>query len=647
MGTSEAETSAAAAGATVSSPGPQPAPNTQFGVSALRRTFTNPSIRGGSAHGSAAADRTERSAHAPYPSGGGGGGGVAAPYRRASVVAADPSNRSYVSRRSVTSVGTTRSLFNVDGMPEPHLTSDPHAEWVAVALLPDAGTGDAHSHPHADATAGLFSDSNHHHQHPHAHFAGTAIADGAAGYSHSAAIHRHGSDAPGGSPGRWRSQHPASAAQVEHHHVPLHAPAAARGVVDPVNGVPATAAATATTSGLLGDMRGLLGDTGTANAFVAPLPPGARQPGPAEGISGAGVGASAAATAAGVAGAAAGAEGGGAVAGGHWDDARNPMSLYHAHPHLPKDGQSLHGSSLQTPVPTGGERSGSRRRAGGPTEPGPAPAGPGSHPDGSRSRSSAAAPGPRPRSPFEAAAYDRSQNGTAHGTADDHVVVMDYVTVPTKALGSGMLPAASAAAPEAVAAALAPPMSLRGKVQAYFQKWRGVNDTLLPLDAPIDVAWSWFGAFVSIATVALLNQYLSPEIDMALMIASFGASAVLLFGVPASKLGQPRNFVGGQVLSALVGVLVRLIFIDAPHLLWLSSALGMSTALAVMQATRTVHPPGGASALIASSVHTLGPDKGFRFLGTVFFGSCAMLAVALVINNLSSRRRYPTYWMGH
>lgn len=37
---------------------------------------------------------------------------------------------------------------------------------------------------------------------------------------------------------------------------------------------------------------------------------------------------------------------------------------------------------------------------------------------------------------------------------------------------------------------------------------------------------------------------LSPHVDLPLMIASFGASAVLLFGVPASKLGQPRNFVG-------------------------------------------------------------------------------------------------------
>ncbi len=35
-----------------------------------------------------------------------------------------------------------------------------------------------------------------------------------------------------------------------------------------------------------------------------------------------------------------------------------------------------------------------------------------------------------------------------------------------------------------------------------------------------------------------------PQVSLPLMIASFGASAVLLFGVPASKLAQPRNFLG-------------------------------------------------------------------------------------------------------
>jgi hypothetical protein len=55
---------------------------------------------------------------------------------------------------------------------------------------------------------------------------------------------------------------------------------------------------------------------------------------------------------------------------------------------------------------------------------------------------------------------------------------------------------------------------------------------------------------------------------------------------------------------------------------------------------------GGASALIASSALYIGPWYGFKFVLTVFFGCLAMLVVAMLVNNLSSRRRYPTYWLG-
>lgn len=57
-------------------------------------------------------------------------------------------------------------------------------------------------------------------------------------------------------------------------------------------------------------------------------------------------------------------------------------------------------------------------------------------------------------------------------------------------------------------------------------------------------------------------------------------------------------------------------------------------------------PAGGATALIAASAHSMGDWYGFKLVLTVFFGSLAMLVVALAINNLPRRRRYPTYWLG-
>lgn len=127
-----------------------------------------------------------------------------------------------------------------------------------------------------------------------------------------------------------------------------------------------------------------------------------------------------------------------------------------------------------------------------------------------------------------------------------------------------------------------------------------------------------------------------------MIIGSFGASAVLIYGAVRSPLAQPRNLFGGHVLSALVGVAFFSVF---PSELWLASALAVSTAIALMHATKTLHPPGGATALIAviggDSIHSLG------FLYVLFpvaSGVLIMLIVALVVNNIPTRRRYPEFW---
>ena len=78
----------------------------------------------------------------------------------------------------------------------------------------------------------------------------------------------------------------------------------------------------------------------------------------------------------------------------------------------------------------------------------------------------------------------------------------------------------------------------------------------------------------------------------------------------------------------------------------LSAALAVATAIGVMQATKTLHPPGGATALIA----VIGSEK-IHNLGFLYMvvpagaGALIMLIVALVINNLPKGRRYPEYWL--
>ena len=111
----------------------------------------------------------------------------------------------------------------------------------------------------------------------------------------------------------------------------------------------------------------------------------------------------------------------------------------------------------------------------------------------------------------------------------------------------------------------------------------------------------------------------------------------------AARLAQPRNLVGGHVLSAIVGVTCFKIF--GGHL-WLAAAVAVATAIALMHATKTLHPPGGATALIAviggETIHDLGYLYVLLPAGA---GAVIMLIIALLVNNLSKNRRYPEFWM--
>lgn len=176
----------------------------------------------------------------------------------------------------------------------------------------------------------------------------------------------------------------------------------------------------------------------------------------------------------------------------------------------------------------------------------------------------------------------------------------------------------------------------------YFRKMGGTTRGSPPRVSGAEIAWSWVGAFLGIAAAGLASQALLAGTDFTLMIGSLGASAVLLFGAPRSPLAQPRNLLGGHILSALVGVACWKLLHPYP---WLAGALAVATAIALMHATRTLHPPGGATALIAvigsRDVH----DLGFLFvLVPCTLGPLVLLAVALLVNNVPASRRYPEAW---
>lgn len=181
----------------------------------------------------------------------------------------------------------------------------------------------------------------------------------------------------------------------------------------------------------------------------------------------------------------------------------------------------------------------------------------------------------------------------------------------------------------------------RVKLRKYFAKMQGGGPGQQHTSA-IDVFWSWLGSFLGIAACGLLSLHYFEPRDATLMIGSFGASAVLLYAAIRSPLAQPRNLIGGHVVSALVGVAA---YHAAGEMLWLAAALAVSLAIVAMLLTKTLHPPGGATALIAviggPGVHQLGFAYAIVPAG---LGALVLLVIALLVNNLAMHRRYPDHW---
>ena len=169
--------------------------------------------------------------------------------------------------------------------------------------------------------------------------------------------------------------------------------------------------------------------------------------------------------------------------------------------------------------------------------------------------------------------------------------------------------------------------------------------TYLPDYSVSQVFWSVISSFLGIYLIAISNKIFNLNVlDHLFLIGSFGASAVLVFGTPSMAFAQPRNLIGGHILSALVGVTI---YKFVPLDLAITSALAVSLSIMLMQLTRTIHPPGGATALIAiiggDSIHSLGY---WYALTPVGVGVSLMLLVAIVFNNRSKdpMRQYPKVW---
>jgi len=149
---------------------------------------------------------------------------------------------------------------------------------------------------------------------------------------------------------------------------------------------------------------------------------------------------------------------------------------------------------------------------------------------------------------------------------------------------------------------------------------------------------SAFGGMLSISILVwLARQAVGTESDI-LVIASMGASAVLLFAVPHGQLSQPWPVLAGQGISATIGVFC------ARHLGhdWLAAGCAVGLSIGVMHQIKCIHPPGGATALTAVMGGDAVRELGFQFVWwPVMINALIMVGIAIIFNWPFVWRRYP------
>lgn len=121
-----------------------------------------------------------------------------------------------------------------------------------------------------------------------------------------------------------------------------------------------------------------------------------------------------------------------------------------------------------------------------------------------------------------------------------------------------------------------------------------------------------------------IATFLSSECDMPILIASFGATAVLIYGAPKSPFAKPRNVFFGHFISAVIGVVCFMVMGSE----WYSMTIAVTAAIAAMTVTGTVHPPGGATALVC--VESMASPSFILF--PVLIGVLLLMIVAFVGN---------------
>jgi CBS-domain-containing membrane protein len=169
-------------------------------------------------------------------------------------------------------------------------------------------------------------------------------------------------------------------------------------------------------------------------------------------------------------------------------------------------------------------------------------------------------------------------------------------------------------------------------LRELFGKFRGNGAAL-----PVRSSWAAIATTSCIAGAIVAGfAYVTTHLSYVLLMGTFAASSLLAFAYPDSPFSQPRNTIVGHLLGAACG-LACLHFLGSD---WWSAGLAVGLAIALMKATRTVHPPASSNPLI---VFAFKPGWGFLLFPTLA-GAMLIVIIALFVHNLRRPTRWPQYW---
>lgn len=134
-------------------------------------------------------------------------------------------------------------------------------------------------------------------------------------------------------------------------------------------------------------------------------------------------------------------------------------------------------------------------------------------------------------------------------------------------------------------------------------------------------AVSGIGATIGIGVLAWAELLTS---EFAMLMAPFGATAVIIFGLPTSPLAQPRNVVFGHLITAFIGIF----FTQSIGVTAFTLALATGLAVSAMLLTKTTHPPAGANPMLIMM-----SGQSWSFLVTpVLLGAITLVLIAKVVH---------------